>query len=650
MRNERCPGWTERRRRVAPLCAVTALLLLVPAALAQQPRSDNAEPTQPPVVPRLPVESLRGLFSALVPAELPAEQSATRQIHVPIQRSPTHDNIDLRVDGERVTLIVRDAQLQDVLTALADSQGVNIACATNSNIPVTLTLRNEPIERALDAVASIVGCTWTRQGDIIYVTDVDTGKTLPPDVQGKVVQVFPLDFIAGSDVAEAIKPWLSPVGNAYATAVQENDNRRTRESIVVEDLPVNLTRIAQYIDQVDQPPRQVMIEVHVLQVDLEKDCRHGVNFTHLMNFAGNTLQLQMTGFANPSAPQAFFAQLSASNLFGLIEALKNTTDAKTLASPKVLALNGQLSRIQIGEKLGYRVLSNTQTATLESVEFLDVGVVLEVTPVISRDNQVMMKINPKVSSGQVVEETGLPNEKTSEVMTNVLLRDGQGIVIGGLIQEDEFDNVSKLMFLGDLYLIGALFQRRVTTKVRKEVIFFLVPRIVPCCATCDPAEEIDRQRVLTRLYHGPLHDNYRPYDPRFPSCYDRPKEHPWIQRMHDHVFQPEGDCGYQLPSAWPAEQIAPGTVVPPIMQVQPLEGPAQQGQPDDVPREEGDHMHRTVPQPSSTVNPELPDPDNILRDTRNAPRPLIFRGLPERRERPVIARLPTIDSDTTQVR
>jgi type II secretory pathway component GspD/PulD (secretin) len=101
----------------------------------------------------------------------------------------------------------------------------------------------------------------------------------------------------------------------------------------------------------------------------------------------------------------------------------------------VLVINGQEAKIQIGQQLGFRVTTTTETSTLQNVNFLDVGVILKVTPRITSDNQVLMLVHPEVSKGQVNPLTGLPESDTTTVESSVMLPDGQGMVIGGLIQE-----------------------------------------------------------------------------------------------------------------------------------------------------------------------------------------------------------------------
>ena len=159
--------------------------------------------------------------------------------------------------------------------------------------------------------------------------------------------------------------------------------------------------------------------------------------------------------------------------------MQTTIDAKTLASPRLLVLNGQTSRLQVGDRLGYRVVTVTETASLETVDFLDVGIVLSVTPRISRDGRIVMNVKPKISTGAVNPDTGQPEEDTTQIETDLILNDGQGMIIGGLIQERDDVRQSKIPLIGDLWLIGKLFQRSEVNKRRTEIIVALTPHLFP---------------------------------------------------------------------------------------------------------------------------------------------------------------------------
>jgi type II secretory pathway component GspD/PulD (secretin) len=301
----------------------------------------------------------------------------------------------------------------------------------------------------------------------------------------------------------------------------------TKEAIVVADTPDNLRKIEQYIEQMDQPPPQVLIEAHILEVTLDDDHQHGVNYEHII---GGDFTLDMTGFADPLASPALFARIDGSNVDALIECLKTTNDTKTLASPRVMVINGQKARIQLGEQLGYRVVTVTETAAVEDVKFLEVGVCLDVTPQITRDDRVLLRVKPKVSSGRVNAETELPEEETREVETDVLLADGQGVVVGGLIQERDSNRQWKVPWLGDLYLVGKLFERREVVKERTEIIVTLVPRISRWEWAMDERDMLDLERSRMRLFHGPLERLPRP-EPMLPDPIYNPRPI-WLPGLH----------------------------------------------------------------------------------------------------------------------
>ncbi len=423
-----------------------------------------------------------------------------------------------------VSLVVRDESLAVVLSMIAEQHGLNVVSGDEVSGQISVTLEGVPLDDALHAILTVNGYTWSRQNEILLVSRVGTDTLLSPTAQGRVLRVFALDFAAAADIERVVQGLLSPVGTATITETDSLDQRRTREEIVVEDLPAYLARIESYIAQADQPPRQVSIEAHVLQVALKDDTRHGVDFKQLLRLSGSRIQLQATGFADSTSSPGVFLSLNGTDLDGLIDLLKTTTDAKTLASPKLMVLNGQEARIQVGESLGYLVTTTTQTSTLQNVDFLDVGVVLNVTPLISRDGRIMMQVKPEVSGGRINPDTGLPDRDTTEVSTTVMLQDGQGMIIGGLIKEEDTEVQNKLPIAGDLWLVGRAFQRRSLIRQRSEVIIALVPRIVPCPFPSSEREVAELQRVETPLIEGPLRRvDRRGWEPELPDAMRDPR-------------------------------------------------------------------------------------------------------------------------------
>ena len=334
--------------------------------------------------------------------------------------------------------------------------------------------------------------------------------------EAREVRLFPLDFARGEVLEPAVQGLLSPIGNAYVTQMQADDNLRSNETIVVIDIPEAIAQIEYYILQADRAPRQVMIEAHILEVELSDDMTHGVNFEAIL---GGDLTVGAFGLADPIASRSnplFFAEIDGSDVDALITVIETTTDAKTLASPRIMVVNGQNARIQVGQQLGFTVATVTQTSTIQDVKFLDTGVVLDVTPTISRENTILMQVKPQVSDGQINPDTLLPEQETRELQTSVMVENHRGIVIGGLIQENDRTVIQKLPWLGDVMYVGKLFQRREVTRSRSEIVIALVPHIVEC-GICSERDEVDYDRATNPILYGPLKRACRPWEPRLPD-------------------------------------------------------------------------------------------------------------------------------------
>lgn len=563
-------------------------------------------------------------------------------MRIPLAGSPNNARILLTppVDG-KISIVVRDAPLNEVLGALALQQGVNIVTGEDVTGKISVTLRDVTFEDALTSITAIGGFNWHLQNNIIHVTNLSAENRAAPQAQGRVVQVFPLNFVTATDVEAVAKGLLSPAGQIFSTLSSDKDNRKTRDVIVVEDLPAYIARVAEYIEQVDHPPRQVMIEAHVLQVELTDDLKHGINWTGLARLGGARFTLSTLGLAAAAAPTSTFT-VNGTDLNSLIEFLETTTDAKTLAQPRVMVLNGQQARVQIGQRYGYLVTTTTQTSTLQNVNFLDVGVLLTVKPQIADDQHVLLTVKPEVSDGSINPANNLPQQNTTEVETTVMLADGQGIVIGGLIKEQDIEKQSKVPLLGDLWLMGRLFQKRNLTRQRVEIVVALIPRVVPYSPDFVKRDRFDYHRATTPLLQGALQPVDRPWEPRLVDAVNNPRH--WCATRSCQFFSNFNDPqprtpGYYFPtyadeSPWitpPAYEIpgvTPETSVefqtldipPPPDQIPTMQAPAPEPFPDPLPR--------STPAPRSN-----PAPRTEMPPTSNPPVPLL-RGPAQRTTAP----------------
>ncbi len=413
---------------------------------------------------------------------------------IQLPQMPALDGVQLEGDGGLVTLVTTGADLNGVLRMIADQHRLNLVVGPDVGGTVNVSIHNAELGEVLDAILGVAGFRWSQSGNLLYVTG-SSSPTMDPRTQGRTVQVYPLSYVASDDVQLVATGLLSSVGSAFVTKSDAKDQMRTREILVVDDIASAQARIAQYVAQVDVAPRQVLIESHVLQVALSNEDRHGVNLRNLARLNGSRITLEGSGFAEDQTGPSMALRVEGNDMGALIELLQSHTNSRTLASPKLSVINHQEARIQIGQRLPYTVATTTQTTTVQSVEFLEVGIVLTVTPIITEDGNVLMTVLPKVSGGKIT-ENGFPEEETTEVSTTVLMPDGGGLVIGGLIREDNVHSHSFTPLLNRIPLVGRLFQRHSDTSRRNELIVALVTHVMPDVCSVRNKESEDLYSVL----------------------------------------------------------------------------------------------------------------------------------------------------------
>ena len=420
---------------------------------------------------------------------------AGESVLVPLAVEPPAANVDLAGKDGLVTLIANGAELKSVLRMIADHHGLNLVVGPEVLGPVTVSIQSARLEEVLDAILGVAGFAWHRVDNLLYVTGA-SATGMDPRVQGRTLQVYPLDYVAAADVESVANGLLSPVGNAYINQSDPADQMKTRETLVIEDTLAAHARIAQYIAQIDTPPRQVLVEAHVLQVALSEEERHGIDWRGLARADGSRITLQGSGFAEtPSGEPSLTLRIDGRDMQTFIELIRRNTNSRTLASPKLSVVNRQEAKLQIGQRLPYSVATTTQTTTVQSVEFLEVGIVLTVVPVITADGNVLMNVLPKVSGGKIT-ENGFPEEDTTEVQTTILMPDGGGVIIGGLIREDSVQARSIVPYIGQIPVFGRLFQRRSEDMRRNELIVALVTHVMPDCYGPRSHEVMELEQTL----------------------------------------------------------------------------------------------------------------------------------------------------------
>ncbi len=303
-----------------------------------------------------------------------------------------------------------------------------------------------------------------------------------------------LYYINSDEARKLAEPLLSEFGRLGATtaapakmvAGEGGDKLAVQDRLVVSDYPENIQRIRDVLSEVDTEPIQVLLEVTVMEATLTDETKFGIDWTNLKGAdISNAGVLGTNGFFQDFAPtltSGLSVGVTFDSISALINAVETVSDVTVMANPKILALNKQTGKIIIGRQDGYLSLTNTNTdGATQQVEFLESGTVLEYRPFIGRDGMIRMEIHPEQSIGQVDITSGgftLPNKSTTEVITNVMVKDGQTIVLGGLFKEQTSLSRSQVPLLGDVPFIGELFRGVTDKSERIELIVLITPHII----------------------------------------------------------------------------------------------------------------------------------------------------------------------------
>jgi type IV pilus assembly protein PilQ len=401
----------------------------------------------------------------------------------------------------------KDMRIQDALQFLSARYQKNIVPSSKVDGLVTVAnLYDVTFEQALNAILGH-SFKYEQEGDFIRIYTADEFKKLKEDKERMITKVFTLYYISAAEALKLIAPVLSgagtiqgssppekvmPTGESISAGSGGGDAMALNDTIVILDYPENIAKAEKLLKELDTRPKQVLIEATILSATLNEEMALGVDWSTLNGVAVDTIRNIGLGVADGAATSGFASGLQTTHITGtggfsagvtsdhvavLIRALEEVTDVTVLANPKILAVNKQLGQVYIGKKYGYQSqTTQTQTSTTQQVSFLETGTKLSFRPYIGNDGYIRMDIHPKDSDGSV--SAGLPTETSTEVATNIMVKDGQTIVIGGLFRDSVSTTRNQVPLLGDLPIIGAAFRSTVDKVKREEVIVMLTPHII----------------------------------------------------------------------------------------------------------------------------------------------------------------------------
>jgi len=475
----------------------------------------------------------------------PFAAPATQPVTNPVDTDGTSvsDSQVAVTDTGNVEIHVNDASLVEVLRMLSLQSQRNIVASKDVGGKITANLYGVTVREALDAVLHANGYAYREKGNFIYVYTAKEIAEIEKAERQVTTELFRLYYTPAANAVTMIKPVLSEAGQvAFTTPPTQGiessqteaggNTHSTEDVIVITDFPDNIEKARKILKEVDRRPQQILLEATIVRASLNEDNALGVDFTVLggVDFAGITSAGSTTGAAlngqitNQAGASAIVDKgyggagtgfsgavpngglkvgVVSNNIAVFLSALESVTDTMILANPKVLALNKQRGEVIVGRKDGYLTTTVTESSSVQTVEFLDTGTRLIYRPYIGDDGYIRMEIHPEDSSGGLQGSSNLPFKITTEVTSNVMVKDGHTVVIGGLFRESSTSAKGQVPGLGNLPMAGWLFRNQRDQSSREEIIILLTPHIVKDDASYskyseDQLKQAEKLRVGTR--------------------------------------------------------------------------------------------------------------------------------------------------------
>jgi len=414
-------------------------------------------------------------------------------------------------EGEQLSLNFQDIQVRQALQILAEFADINIIASESVSGTLTLRLQEVPWDQALDLILDSQGLGMEREGNVIRVApqaelQQQREQQLKAELQQQQLvplqtELIQVNYAKASEIKSLLESQqggggtegAGPSGMLSARGSISVDERTN--ALIVRDTPEQIRKIKDLVEKIDRPTKQVMIEARIVKIDTSYERNLGVRWGGLYTsdsgqnrFSGsltgaqtNTPDLAVdlpVGGAAGGGPASVGMRLgSISNNATLdleLQAIEAEGNGKVISSPRVVTANQQEATIEQGTEIPYQQATSSGAT---SVSFKKAVLSLAVTPQITPDGRLIMDVN--ASNDTVGQNTVAgPAIDTEEVETQVLVDDGQTIVIGGIYAKSERQDETGVPLLRHIPLLGWLFQNKTTSTTKNELLIFLTPRII----------------------------------------------------------------------------------------------------------------------------------------------------------------------------
>lgn len=467
-----------------------------------------------------------------------AENKLTISLKRPQDKSTSASYKAPSYSGNKLSLDFQDIEVRRVLQLLADFTGINMVAADSVQGNITLRLKDVPWDQALDIILKTKNLDKRRNGNVIWIAPVtelikaedDEAKALAQTIKLAPIQTdyIRLSYAKATDVLKLIEDTRNGKG-AVANRTANSDSlalesllssrgsavadSRTN-TLIVNDTAQNIDKVRKMIELLDVQVKQVMVEARIVRASTSFTKELGVKWGILSQGITNNKNLLVGGsettlwnLRDPKKdettggykytierPDNLNVDLGVSNpagsiAFGLISmsdfmldlelsALQADGYGEVISTPKVMTADKQTAKVATGQQVPYQSTTNSGAGSTVTTSFKDALLSLDVTPSITPDGKIQMKLD--ISKDSVAGEA--PNGELilnkNNINTNVLVDNGETVILGGVFEQTTTNTQTKVPFFGDIPLVGRLFRKDVKSDDKQELLIFVTPRIV----------------------------------------------------------------------------------------------------------------------------------------------------------------------------
>lgn len=464
------------------------------------------------------------------------DNKLTISLKRPEEKNPLRPKAAQHYTGKKISLDFQDIEVRRVLQLLADFTDINMVAADSVQGNITLRLKEVPWDQALDIVLKTKNLDKRRNGNVIWIAPVselikaeeEEAKALAQSVKLAPIQTeyMQLSYAKAADIEKLItqnKGASSAGSNTGSTSGDDKESllssrgsisidARTN-TLIVNDTQPFIDKIRNMVDLLDVQVKQVMVEARIVRASTEFTKEIGVkwgilsqgitNNNNLLvggsdttlwdlrdpqesDLGGYTYDIQRPdnlnvdlGVANPAGRIAFgLISLSDFMLDLELSALQADGYGEVISTPKVLTADKQAAKVSSGTQIPYQSSEGGGANAVSTTEFIDATLSLDVTPSITPDGKVQMLLNITSDTPGNPTPTGQLTINKNQISTNVLVDNGETVVLGGIFEQETRNGQTKVPFLGDIPYLGHLFRRDLKSDNKRELLIFVTPRIV----------------------------------------------------------------------------------------------------------------------------------------------------------------------------